>query len=215
LNNTPKNDENNGFLGGSIWYRTGSVVSFLQFMLDDVDLANVTEPSSFGAAGSIALIDILGPGAFRIGGSAVGSRSYNTHQPEGQYIYLLRGLATQFNDYVSAFVSLDMFLDNSIRGLTLTPRLDVLWQGELDIRTQPFPESDMAGTILTGVTQRTLRAALQIRYEPSGFFYIAADAGYNRTENADHISGKSESRLVAIVQAVFRLRLDAAYDLGL
>jgi hypothetical protein len=221
LNNVPKNDENNGFLGLSVWLRRSSSILALQGVLDDFDLLNLKEPASFALSGSLTLVSAVGESDFTFGGSAVASRTFNTLQPEGRLIYLQRGLATQFSDYVTIFSSLDWYAFRWVKGLTLTPRIDVLWQGEEDIRNE-FPRNKdfrvaqglpPVGTILTGVVERTTRTAVQITYEPDARFFLRMDTGINFIRNAQNVTGRSRTRFLTSLSFGFRFALDRSFDL--
>lgn len=215
LNNKPKNDENNGLLGFSVWYRHEKLVAFLQTVLDDFDLINLDEPASFGIVGSVSFPDLFHESTLTLGGTAIASRTFNTEQKEGQYIFLLRGLATQFSDYVSVFSEADIFVFSLLRGLTITPRMDVLWQGELDIRDHPFPDQELAGGILTGTVERTIRPALRFRYEPSSLFFVAGDFGVNLTRNAGHVRGRTTTKAIGLIELGIRLSVERTIGLNL
>ena len=213
LDNTPKNDENNGFAGFSVWFRHQKMVIFLQATVDDVDILNRKEPSSFGLVGSLTFSDIVGSTTIKVGATAIGSRTFNTEQTEGQYIYLLRGLATQFSDYVSFFSEVNIFAFGLLKGLTITPRIDFLWQGEQDIRN-PFPTSKEVDTILSGTVERTVRPALRFRYEPSRLFFVAGDIGVNTIQNADHVPGDSRTKILGLLEIGVRLSTEKLFKLG-
>lgn len=180
VDNTPKNDENNGLLAGLIWAYLKPFTITGQILIDDLDLMGENgEPGSVAFTGSLVWGGIhptLDAGAML---EVVAARTYNTHLPEGRYLYLLRGLATQFNDYVHVAAFADMYLDSAIPGLTVSPRVDLLWQGSSDIR-DPFPEEDdSVDFILNGPVERTIRPALRIRYQPGPQFWAGFDYGIN------------------------------------
>ena len=213
LDNKPKNDENNGFLGFSVWTHTKKVVLHVQGTLDDADILNLNEPASFSFSAYAGFPRILETVDASSGFTAVASRAYNTHQPEGRYIYLLRGLATQFSDYVSLYGSLKWYAHRWVHGLTITPRIDILWQGEADIR-DPFPgNGSNVGTILTGSVERTLRTALQLAYDPDPRFFVRLDAGMNFISGADHESGAGRTKFIAVLEFGFRLSTDRLFRL--
>ena len=90
----PKNDENNGLLAGMLWLHRGRLTLHGQLLLDDFDLlAESGEPPSLALTGTLhaRLAPAVDAGA-RL--SVLSARVYNTHQPEGRYLYLLRGLGT-------------------------------------------------------------------------------------------------------------------------
>lgn len=182
----PKNDENNGLLAGMLWFQFQRVTVQGQLLLDDIDLMGRTgEPPSAALAGSIVY---AGRPEIDIGGrlTTVTARAYNTHQPEGRYINLLRGLGTQFSDYVmlSGFGTLYHRFERL--DAAVTPKLDLLWQGERDIR-QPYPQrDDDVETILTGATERLTRPAIEVRLQTGRHFWMSLDAGVLFSDRPDH-----------------------------
>jgi len=173
----PKNDENNGLLAGMIWFQAHRLTVQGQLLLDDVDLLGQTgEPLSAAISGSLIY---AGWPSLDIGGrlAAVTARAYNTHQPEGRYIHLLRGLATQFSDYVTISGFATHYRRIQRLDAALTPRLDVLWQGERDIR-DPYPHRDEnVDVILTGQTERLIRPAVELRLQTGRHWWMNLDAG--------------------------------------
>lgn len=206
----PKNDENNGLLAGLLWFQYEGLSIQGQLMLDDFDLVGETgEPPSLALNGHLVY---AGWPSVDAGGSltAVTARAYNTHQPEGRYIHLLRGLGTQFSDYVelSGFASFYRTLGSV--DLALTPKLNVLWQGERDIR-QPYPtEEDDIGAILTGDSYRTIRPGLAARLQGGPLWWITIDAGpvFSTRSNLD-------TQLTVLAALTLRLDLVDRIDLSL
>jgi hypothetical protein len=213
VDNTPKNDENNGFVGGLVWAQQGRWTLHGQLLLDDLDVLNLgAEPTSFTLTSSLT----YAAGHVDLGGrlTMVASRTYNTGQPEGKYIYLLRGLATQYNDYVQAAAFADLYLDRLALGLRLTPRVDVLLQGEQDLRAE-FPSKDTdVGTILDGTLERTVRPAVRLFWQRSPRWWLRADLGVNLVDNVANIDGTTDSRLSGLVGLGVRLTTRRAYDLS-
>jgi hypothetical protein len=145
----------------------------------------------------------------------VTARTYNTHVKEGQYLYLLRGLATQFSDYIhtSAYVEFDG--DGPLHGITFRPRIHALWQGEQDMRVFPFPATiDLAETILDGTPERTVRTALQVDIQRSPRWWLRADAGVNFVSNHGHVEGENRTVFAGILRAGFRFDTSGIFDLG-
>lgn len=213
LDSVPKNDENNGIVGMGLWYRSAKAVYHFQGIVDDVDVLNLKEPISYAVTGSVTLPRVTNLLDITFGGEAIASRAYNTLQPEGRYIYLLRGLATQFSDYVAINVQADYHAFSWAPGLLLSPRVDVLWQGESDIR-QSYPDnSDAPKTILTGTVERTIRAALRMRYEPTTWAFVSVDAGINSLTNPFNASGKSLTKFIAVVEFGLRFSFDHAFNI--
>ncbi len=213
VDNRPKNDENNGFFGGLFWAHLRRLTLQGQLMIDDFDALNGREPTSFALTGHLTYA--LSP-TVDLGGSLemVASRTYNTFQPEGRYLYLLRGLATQFSDYVAGSAFADLYLDRWVSGLQLTPQLRYLAQGERDIR-QPFPEKDApVPSILTGTVTHTWRTALEFFYQDDSRWWLRADLGFNHVVNADAVPGRSATRFSGMVELGLRLSLQRALQMG-
>lgn len=214
IDNIPKNDENNGLFGGLIWGQYRKLTVHGQFMVDDFDALGIgDEPMSLTLVGSL---HYAAP-TMDFGGSLilVASRTYNAQQFEGQYIYLLRGLATQFNDYIHTSFYADLYLDHLTPGLRVTPRLHLLAQGERDIR-EPFPQRGSGvAFVLDGTPERTVRPSVELYYQPVPWGWLRLDAGVNFVSNQNHIEGDSESRFVGLLEFGFRFSLDGAYRLSL
>ena len=213
VDNRPKNDENNGMVGGLLWVQVSGWTLYGQLILDDLDIINLgREPTSFAlTADAVRTFS-----TFDVGGSltAVASRTYNTDQPEGTYIYLLRGLGTQFSDYVRAGVYADVYLDGVLPGLQVTPRLDLLAQGEEDPRG-PFPALDgSVGTILTGTAERVVRPSVQVRLQPAFWWWVQLDGGINLASNVDHLEGHDATQFAGLVTFGFRLQTGRDLEAG-
>ncbi|MEM1270471.1 MAG: hypothetical protein AAGI08_10535, partial [Bacteroidota bacterium] len=98
VDNAPKNDENNGLIGGQLWWQTGRTTLHGELVLDDFDFVSGNEPPSIALTGSLwRSFDQFDAG---VEATLVSARSYRTPQPEGTYVYLLRGLGTLFGDFV-------------------------------------------------------------------------------------------------------------------
>lgn len=218
IDNQPKNDENNGFIAGLLWAQLGRVTLYSQFMLDDLDRLKLfdedAEPTSLTWISAVQ-VGRLTP-TVDVGASldVVASRTYNTNQPEGKYLFLRRGLATQFSDYVHATAYADVYLDELVPGLMVTPRVHVLAQGEQDIRA-PFPGRDGPGFILSGDEATTWRGAVQVRLQPTTWWWVRADLGVNRTTQPGFDpAAETETRFSGLVEAGVRLSLSRGYALS-
>jgi len=212
VDNRPKNDENNGLIGGSVWIQIRRTTFFGQLMFDDFDILNRQEPASFALVGNIsnAAAHNLDLDA---GIEIVAARTYNTGQPEGKYLYLDRGLATQFSDYVHASTSAHWYLDRTLPGLTLSPQVEYLAQGESDIRAPFPPKESTIPTLLYGTIERTVRGSVRLEYQADSRWWIAADLGLNHVSNEHAIAGRSSTRIVGQVEFGIRLALDRAINL--
>ncbi len=200
VDNRPKNDENNALLALGVWAQLGAWTVQSQILVDDFDVVFGDEPGSFAA--TLSLDRPVRPNLdFRARVEIVASRTYNTFQPEGRWMYLNRGLATQFSDYIVSDVSLVWF-GRSGR-LRLEPHVTALWQGERDLR-DPYRFDDSFRTILVGTVERTIRFALSARYQIAGRGFARVDAGINTQQNVDHQVG--ESRVRGVVTGAIGIR---------
>ncbi len=206
VDNVPKNDDNNGFLAGLLWAQFKRLTIQGQFMVDDIRLQSNTGPETitFVLTGSAAYA--LPKADLKLTLETVTSRAYNAPQTEGQYIYLNRGLATQFSDYVHTSLFLEFYLDRRVRGLRLGPKMDLLLQGERDLR-QPFPvKSESIQNLLDGDVKRTIRGSMRLTYQPMHWWWIAADGGYN-------INSGDSNRFIGLLNAGILLTLEQTIKL--
>lgn len=206
VDNTPKNDDNNGFLGGQLWAQFRNVTLQGQLMIDDIRLQSSTGPETvtFALIGSAVYatrnVDL------KLTLETVTSRAYNAPQIEGQYIFLNRGIATQFSDYVHSSLSSDIYMDHRVPGLRLSPKIDLLFQGERDIR-QPFPtNSEKIRNLLDGQVERTIRGSVSVMYQPVHWWWIGVDGGYNVNRSGDN-------KFIGLINAGVMLTFDTSINL--
>ena len=135
---------------------------------------------------------------------AVAYQTYNPEQPEGRYLYLKRGIATQFNDYVY----LSLFSNIYSKDLRITPRIAFLWQGEQEIN-QPLikrnPDGSLIDIILTGLPEKRIRPSLELFYRPFETLTLSLDAGYTMAEDLHHLPGNSESGFSGMIEIKWQL----------
>lgn len=209
LNDTPPvDDANNGIVGGMLWLQRGPVTVAGQLAMDDLDLFNRAEPLSVALTGQTVVAGLAG-GRVDAGLdlTLVTARTYSTQLPENNYVYALRGLGTQFSDFVHLRAGADVYLDDRVPGLALRPEFHALWQGEGDLR-EPFLPND-APAILVGDAERTLRAGLRASYSPTPATWLRADVGVNATANDGWIRGRDAVRFVGLVEGGVRIALGA------
>ena len=189
----PKNDENNGLLAGMLWWQYGAWTFQGQVLLDDADLLHVSgEPISGAVSGSLTFAG-LAHGEIGASMTAVTTRAYNTHQPEGRYTHLLRGIGAPYNDYVHASAHVTFYALYRGLDVILTPHLDLLLQGTATIHG-PYPDSaNEADTILDGIVQRVLRPALQLRVQHGHWLWGYLDAGPAFIASERHIEGNDRT----------------------
>jgi len=204
----PKNEENNGLLAGMLWAQASAWTLQGQLLLDDVELMRVSgEPPAVALSGSLTF---AGFDRATIGAAltAVSVRAYNTHQPEGRYTHLLRGIGAPYNDYLHAAAFATFYFGSGDLDLSLTPRLDALFEGEGDIH-MPYPSSaDDAEFIFDGTVERLIRPALELRLQHARTWWLQLDAGPAFLANEGHIDGRMRSMLT--VTASLTARLSAA-----
>ncbi len=209
----PKNDENNGLVAGSLWAQFQFWTLFGQLMLDDFDILGETgEPASAALSGSLTYAG-LSSADLALSATAVTARAYNTHQAEGRYMYLNRGLATQWNDFIHLKAHAALYLDRLIPGLTASPKIDVLLQGESDFR-MPYPDGD-TGLILVGTTERTIRPGIEMRLQNQEHWWIRMDVGPNLVTDAEHQDGIERTRWTFLAEFGARIRLNRGIRLSL
>ncbi|MEL6771794.1 MAG: capsule assembly Wzi family protein [Bacteroidota bacterium] len=213
VDNTPKNDENNGFAAGLIWGQIGKLTLQGQLLLDDLDVLNASEPASVALAGTATLAGVRPWLDLGLEADAVSGRAYNTEQPEGRYLFAQRGLGTQFSDYLRLAVWGEAYADAFVPGLMVQPRAEVLLQGIRDPR-QPYPTDEEAPTFLDGTLERTLRLATRVRYQPIPNAWIRADLGVNLVGNENNVEGVNRTRFVGIVEAGVSVQLERIYKMG-
>ncbi|NND70647.1 MAG: hypothetical protein HKN43_03625 [Rhodothermales bacterium] len=204
--NVPKNDENNALLGLMLWARIGTTTIHSQVIMDDLDVLNLgSERTSVAGTAYLRHAFRARPLDIGLSSTVVASRTYNTHQPEGQYVYLLRGLALQYNDFAHISAELNWFADSVLPGLVVSPRLHLLKQGEQRI-TATFPKSgDNVETLLSGIVETTRRASLVVEFQPNRYWWISVDAGMNSVGNAGHIEGATDSRFSGLMSFGIRI----------
>ena len=196
----PKNDENNGLIGAFVQINRPNTLYQAQLALDDIDILNGREPASIAATAHVYRANLFSRTDLSLGSTIVTARTYNADQPEGKYIYLNRGIATQFSDFVSGFVELPIFLTQSA---VITPRFDLLIQGEGDIR-KPFPRHEDVPTIFEGVVERTLRFSVEGKIRLSNLFDVYGSMGLSTVSNQDHEDGKSGNFLSGMLSISYR-----------
>lgn len=213
IDNQPKNDENKGLVGGNLWMQFGRATINGQLLVDDIDIMGQTgEPISFGLSGMATLAELLPTVDAGVVLEVVTSRTYNTHQKEGQYLYMNRGLATNFSDYIRAGWFADIYADGLVPGLRITPRVDYLAQGEFDMRL-PYPANvGDVDAILAGTPEHTVRVSGQIFYQPSRYLWIALDPGINMTRNAGHEEGTRRSRFTGVASFGLKLPVSTTFS---
>lgn len=205
LANRPQNNEGNLLIGGSLWMQFMNRMTIqTQFMLDDTDVENNNERTTFSWFTSVDVANVFSNVDIGLETEAVAYQTYNPEQPEGRYLYLKRGIATQFNDYVYVSLHSNIY-SNDIR---ITPRIAFLWQGEQEIN-QPLvkrnPDGSLIDIILTGLPEKRIRPSLELFYRPFETLTLSLNAGYTMAEDLHHISGNSESGFSGMIEIKWQL----------
>ncbi len=200
----PKNDENNGLLAGMAWAQYRAWTFQGQVLLDDADLLNQSgEPSSIALSGSLTYAG-LARADLGTAWTAVAARTYNAHQPEGRYTHLLRGIGAQYNDYIHASAYATFYTGRGELDLTVSPRLDVLFQGTAGIH-EPYPVvADAVEFILDGVTERVVRPGLRLRAQRGASWWGQIDAGPAFIRNEAHRTGNDRTIFTVTLSAMAR-----------
>tara|TARA_Y200000002_G_scaffold341099_2_gene312062 strand:- start:1957 stop:3666 length:1710 start_codon:yes stop_codon:yes gene_type:complete len=150
------------------------------------------------------------PLKLQINAEMVGAQSYNTGQAHGRYLYLGRGIATQFNDYVFGEFRVDLFMGGLLKGLKLSPYLGGLLQGE-QIIDKDF-DSSIPDFVLSGVVQESFRAGAEwVYYSHEALawnkgWWIRGDFGLNLMRNLLNLRDNNQLRLVGMIE--FGVRFD-------
>lgn len=212
--NTPKNDIVNLIFGLSVWKRINRFTVQTEILVDDLIFNRVergiTERGTFSWIFNAKYAFKKDPIQLEITNEIISYQTYNTDQAEGRYLYLGKGLAAPFNDYVFTEVKSDFFLDEKITGLRVSPYAGWLLQGEQEIN-QPFTSSYADGSpfefVLTGEVEETFRFATEVFYAPMKHLWAKLNIGINHVNSRDHIAGKSATRLVGMAEVGFRYSL--------
>lgn len=216
-NTNPLNDEFNAFFGGMVWWHHRNMTMNLQIMIDDIviksgQLRSDIEPTTFAVTNSFNFSNITDNIDAGYEAEVVSYQTYNTDQAEGRYLFLQRGIATQFTDYAYLSGYLNIHAHTLLKGLTVKPRLSFLAQGEQEIN-QPFTDEyengEIIDVILTGTEEKTSRISIDLLYNPIPEFWVDAKLGYNYLTDKHHIPGNSDSRFTGTLVAGFRLNIDS------
>ena len=193
-----------------------------EVIIDDViffrERRGIDERSNFNVFFNAAYALSQRPLTLQLNAEMVSSQSYNTDQAQGRYLYLGRGIATQFNDYVFGEFRTQLFLDGKLQGLRVSPYLGGLLQGEQVIDKEfigsPLTQKDkdpdelepVPDFVLSGVVQETFRAGVEwVYYSPAerGWkkgWWLRGDVGLNVMRNLGNVVGKDRTRPVGMIE---------------
>lgn len=191
-----------------------------EIILDDViffrERRGIDERSTYNVLFHANLALAERPMNLRLDAEMISAQSYNTDQAQGRYLYLGRGIATQFNDYIFAEIGADLLLDEQVSGLRISPYLGALFQGEQVIDKEfigsPLTQKDkdpedlepVPDFVLSGVVQQTFRAGIQWTFRVENGWWARGDFGLNHMENVGNIEGVSSTRPVGMVELGYR-----------
>lgn len=210
--NVPHDYTMNLMLDLQFWFRKPGFVFYGEGLLDDIDInppKGVTnrEPSQYAVRGGIRLPGLVRRADLSLDYTLVSAYAYRTLHHVDDYLYLGRGLADNFSDFDRLALRLDLHVGPP--GLMLSPVLAVQRQGEGNVR-QPLnftvEEWRRQPSLFLGVRERTVRAGLAGRYQPTTWFWLEWDAGENFVSNAGHVSGLDRNKFVALGAAGIRIR---------
>ena len=193
-----------------------------EVIIDDViffrERRGIDERSNFNVFFNAAYALSQRPFTLQLNAEMVSSQSYNTDQAQGRYLYLGRGIATQFNDYVFGEFRTQLFLDGKLQGLRVSPYLGGLLQGEQVIDKEfigsPLTQKDkdpdelepVPDFVLSGVVQETFRAGVEwVYYSPAerGWkkgWWLRGDVGLNVMRNLGNVEGNDRTRPVGMIE---------------
>lgn len=193
-----------------------------EVIIDDViffrERRGIDERSNFNVFFNAAYALSQRPLTLQLNTEMVSSQSYNTDQAQGRYLYLGRGIATQFNDYVFGEFRTQLFLDGKLQGLRVSPYLGGLLQGEQVIDKEfigsPLTQKDkdpdelepVPDFVLSGVVQETFRAGVEwVYYSPAerGWkkgWWLRGDVGLNVMRNLGNVVGNDQTRPVGMIE---------------
>ncbi|MDC3297234.1 hypothetical protein OAU86_04555 [Balneolaceae bacterium] len=193
-----------------------------EVIIDDIiffrERRGIDELSNFNVFFNTAYALSQRPLTLQLNAEMVSSQSYNTDQAQGRYLYLGRGIATQFNDYVFGEFRTQLFLDGKLQGLRVSPYLGGLLQGEQVIDKEfigsPLTQKDkdpdelepVPDFVLSGVVQETFRAGVEwVYYSPAerGWkkgWWLRGDVGLNVMRNLGNVVGNNQTRPVGMIE---------------
>lgn len=201
--NRPDDITTNLMLDAQLWYRRGGAAFYLEWMLDDIDvIPGERDPEPLLYAFRLgSRVTSLAPWiTLSLDYHRVAAFVYRTPNVLDRYSFLGRGLGENYSDFDRLTVSADLF--PALRGLRLSPTLQLQRQGEGDFRAPipPMPQYLASPTIFLGTTERTFRLALRGRYQPSRHVWLSWDVGQNLIRNAGHVGGVNRSTFSAVAE---------------
>ena len=203
----PKNEENNGLLGAFFSRQSGRTLMQIQVALDDFDILAGEEPPSLAGTFHLYRAQIAPRLDLYSETTLVTARTYNSEQTEGKYVYLKRGMGTQYSDFISSALGLNWFHSS---GLVFTPAVQFLLQGEQHM-LKPFPKNEEADALLDGVIERTIRPSIGVRGTVGKGIQIHGQVGGNIVTNANHLEGEADFYMTGFLSIGYRFMWRGAF----
>lgn len=197
----PKEVASNLMLNGQLWFRLRGAAFFGEAMLDDIDVTpeGDAEPLTYAISMGARVPNLVRGVELGVDYRQVSAFAYRTPISSDRWSFLQRGLGDPWSDYDRLTLSASLF--PLVPGLRLTPVLQYQRKGEGDYRDLvPTPDSAhrASKTIFLGVTETTVRAGLQGRYQPVTWAFVEWDAGFGRISNTGHVDGKSSTEFSGV-----------------
>ncbi|HXF94458.1 MAG TPA: hypothetical protein VNI61_00005, partial [Gemmatimonadales bacterium] len=199
----------NNQVGADLQALLGGTRVFGQLLLDDIQIdrrsAGDREPTAYGF--TLGFERGLGPAAVTAFYTRVANLAYRTPNPAETVMRRGVGLARNYSDYDQLTVRAGLV---TAAGALLTPELTLLRQGEGDFR-RPYPPVaayDTTPGFLAGTVERTLRLGLDARLD-RGPLGLAAEVGVHVIDNADHLAGRRDTRVLGRVGLTWRFRKES------
>src|SRR5947199_169285 len=200
-----QNVQVNSLLGADLETQLAGLTVFGQVLIDDVQIDRRTqadsEPPSYGltlgAQGAVCGV------SWTAYYTRVTNLTYRTPNPVETVERRFVGLGRGFSDYDQATLTASVI---AAPGLLVSPEVTLLRQGEGDFR-RPYPPISAYGTtatILSGVVERTLRAAVSGSYAHGAHLGLKFDAAVHRVSNERHVTGRTGTKFVGSVAVTYR-----------
>ncbi len=211
--------ERNALGMAELWWRPWrSLVTYGAFMVDNTSVGDEEQGKESGINQYAAALGVQLPGlaprwALRGDLTVVNSLAYRSRVDFWEY-YTLNdiGLAQDRTDVILVSLQGDWY---ARPGLIVSPRLDLMWKGEEDLR-DAFPDDAFTrpDNLLQGIIEKTVRPAVAGRWfvTPGGFPWrsvtaeVVWDLGVNIVQNEDHVDSDWGAEFVGRVTADLRYR---------
>ena len=206
-----QNVQVNSLLGADLQTQLAGLTVFGQVLIDDVQIDRRTqgdsEPPSYGF--TLGAQGAVGGASWTAYYTRVANLTYRTPNPAETVERRSVGLGRNVSDYDQATLTTTLI---PAPGLLVSPEVTLVRQGEGDFRLGYPPSSSYrtTATILSGVVQRTLRAAVSGSYAPAAHLGVKFDAAVHRVSNEGHVTGRTGTRFVGSVGLTYRFSLAGA-----